>query len=290
MKVVIDQVQAGRRHPRLRQEVRRRRDQPRPDRAVVRHRERHASRSSSPASPARCAAPSGSRESGGTTTETVEMEIKVSIPLVGGKIESLIADLLRKALKAENAVGRALPGAADLWRSRSPAAGSTVFAALTLVVYAVVFTALVAAGVRLLDSSGTALVVVLLALARALAAPGRRSTSSPGRGCAGSTPRWRCTATASSRGRSSASSSCRGRRSQSAAVERRWIGRRLRIRLVPPSDPRHARHRRTHGSTRDVRGRSNASGLRYSLRVLDIGVDELREAFVVQSGGRVSVG
>ncbi len=46
------------------------------------------------------------RESGGTTTETVEMEIKVSIPLVGGKIESLIADLLRKALKVENAVGR----------------------------------------------------------------------------------------------------------------------------------------------------------------------------------------
>lgn len=46
------------------------------------------------------------RESGGTTTETVEMEIRVSIPLVGGKIESLIADLLRKALKVENAVGR----------------------------------------------------------------------------------------------------------------------------------------------------------------------------------------
>jgi hypothetical protein len=46
------------------------------------------------------------RESGGTTTETVEMEIKVSIPLVGGKIESLIADLLRKALKVENSVGR----------------------------------------------------------------------------------------------------------------------------------------------------------------------------------------
>ncbi len=46
------------------------------------------------------------RESGGTTTETVAMEIKVSIPLVGGKIESLIADLLRKALKAENIVGR----------------------------------------------------------------------------------------------------------------------------------------------------------------------------------------
>ena len=46
------------------------------------------------------------REPAGTTTETVDMEIKVSIPLVGGKIESLIADLLRKALRAENAVGR----------------------------------------------------------------------------------------------------------------------------------------------------------------------------------------
>jgi uncharacterized protein YndB with AHSA1/START domain len=46
------------------------------------------------------------READGTTTETVAMEIKVGIPLVGGKIESLIADLLRKALRAENAVGR----------------------------------------------------------------------------------------------------------------------------------------------------------------------------------------
>ena len=44
-------------------------------------------------------------EAGGVTTEAVEMEIKVNIPLVGGKIEGLIADLLRKALKAENAVG-----------------------------------------------------------------------------------------------------------------------------------------------------------------------------------------
>jgi hypothetical protein len=45
-------------------------------------------------------------ESGGTTTETVTLEIKVNIPLVGGKIEGLIADLLLKALKAENRVGR----------------------------------------------------------------------------------------------------------------------------------------------------------------------------------------
>ncbi len=46
------------------------------------------------------------RESGGVTTETVDLSIKVSIPLVGGKIEGLIADLLLKALKAENHVGR----------------------------------------------------------------------------------------------------------------------------------------------------------------------------------------
>ena len=45
-------------------------------------------------------------ESGGTTTETVELTIKVGIPLVGGRIEGLIGDLLLKALKAENTVGR----------------------------------------------------------------------------------------------------------------------------------------------------------------------------------------
>ena len=46
-------------------------------------------------------------ESGGTTTESVVMDIKVGIPLVGGKIEGLISDLLLKALRAENKVGRA---------------------------------------------------------------------------------------------------------------------------------------------------------------------------------------
>jgi hypothetical protein len=59
-----------------------------------------------PGKPGRMSGTMSLRESGGTTTETVEMEIRVSIPLVGGKIESLIADLLRKALKAENSVGR----------------------------------------------------------------------------------------------------------------------------------------------------------------------------------------
>jgi hypothetical protein len=39
------------------------------------------------------------------TTETVNMTIKVHIPLVGGKIEGLIGDMLRKALRAERKVG-----------------------------------------------------------------------------------------------------------------------------------------------------------------------------------------
>lgn len=46
------------------------------------------------------------RESDGVTTETVDLTIRVGIPLVGGKIESLISGLLLKALTAENRVGR----------------------------------------------------------------------------------------------------------------------------------------------------------------------------------------
>ena len=40
------------------------------------------------------------------TTETVNVEVRVKIPLVGGKIEAFIADMLLKALKAENRVGK----------------------------------------------------------------------------------------------------------------------------------------------------------------------------------------
>lgn len=46
-------------------------------------------------------------ESEGTTTEQVDLEIKVNIPLVGGKIEGLIADMLLEALKTENTTGQA---------------------------------------------------------------------------------------------------------------------------------------------------------------------------------------
>ncbi|HET8560034.1 MAG TPA: DUF2505 domain-containing protein [Marmoricola sp.] len=42
----------------------------------------------------------------GGVTETVHVDIRVGIPLVGGKIEGLIAGLLEQALVAENRVGR----------------------------------------------------------------------------------------------------------------------------------------------------------------------------------------
>ncbi len=43
----------------------------------------------------------------GGTVESVELTIKVKIPLVAGKLENLIGDLLLKALKAEQTAGRA---------------------------------------------------------------------------------------------------------------------------------------------------------------------------------------
>lgn len=45
-------------------------------------------------------------ETDGSTVEKVELEIRVRIPLVAGKIEKLVADMLRKALRAENEAGR----------------------------------------------------------------------------------------------------------------------------------------------------------------------------------------
>lgn len=45
-------------------------------------------------------------ESDGTTTERVDLTVRVGIPLVGGKIEKLIGDMLVRALEAENTVGR----------------------------------------------------------------------------------------------------------------------------------------------------------------------------------------
>ena len=45
------------------------------------------------------------RPDGAGTVQTVTGEIKVNIPLVGGKLEKLIADMLRRALDTENRVG-----------------------------------------------------------------------------------------------------------------------------------------------------------------------------------------
>jgi len=158
-------------------------------------------------------------------------------------------------------------------------------AAATLLVYAAVFTAFVAAAFLFLG--GTAQLVVLIALAvlwllwsalylvtwfqmrkvdvpLALHGYGVFSRSSFG----DLTAPWETV--------------------QSVAVERRWTGRMLRIRLVPATDPRHADivHANLHPKRFEIVQRH---GMRYSLRVLDIGLAELREAFVVQSGGRVRV-
>ena len=39
-------------------------------------------------------------------TETVNLQIRVGIPMVGGKVEGLIGDLLSKALRTESRVGK----------------------------------------------------------------------------------------------------------------------------------------------------------------------------------------
>lgn len=44
-------------------------------------------------------------ESGGTTTESLELEVTVRVPLVGGKVESMIADILGSGLDREHQVG-----------------------------------------------------------------------------------------------------------------------------------------------------------------------------------------
>lgn len=46
-------------------------------------------------------------EQGGQTVETVAGEVKVHIPVLGGKLEKLIADLLGSALRSEHRVGQA---------------------------------------------------------------------------------------------------------------------------------------------------------------------------------------
>jgi hypothetical protein len=46
-------------------------------------------------------------QDGEGTVETVEADVKVAIPMLGGKLEKLIADLLGSALRSEQRVGEA---------------------------------------------------------------------------------------------------------------------------------------------------------------------------------------
>lgn len=59
-----------------------------------------------PGKPGRIAGTVDVDRSGDGVVETVVLEVTVSIPLVGGKIESLIGERLRHSLETENRVGR----------------------------------------------------------------------------------------------------------------------------------------------------------------------------------------
>ncbi len=46
-------------------------------------------------------------ESGGRTTETLDAEVKVKVPLIGGKLEKLMADLVAAGMDKEQGAGEA---------------------------------------------------------------------------------------------------------------------------------------------------------------------------------------
>ncbi len=159
-----------------------------------------------------------------------------------------------------------------------------VFSALQLAVYAAVFTALVWLATAVLDLGDTTLSVVLLVLVAlwilttatyAWTWTRIRQVDSPlglhpfgvfGHSIRGTLEvPWEAVV--------------------SAGVERHWTGRRLRIRVVPPTDPRHAAIV-DHVDDRTMRV-VDRQGMRYSLRILDVELEDLRQAFVVQSGGRL---
>lgn len=59
-----------------------------------------------PGKPAEIKGTARLEDAAGGTLEVVELEVKVKVPLIGGKLEALLADRLHEALDAENAVGR----------------------------------------------------------------------------------------------------------------------------------------------------------------------------------------
>ena len=54
-------------------------------------------------------------QSGPDTVETVRMDVRVGVPLLGGKLEDMVAGLLKDAFRAENKVG--LRWLAGEWRT-----------------------------------------------------------------------------------------------------------------------------------------------------------------------------
>ena len=58
-----------------------------------------------PGKPGEMAGTATLAEAGGRTTERVDLEVTVRLPLVGGKIEGLVADMLGKALDTEHRTG-----------------------------------------------------------------------------------------------------------------------------------------------------------------------------------------
>lgn len=66
-----------------------------------------------PGKPARMLGTVSLRVREGRTVETVAGEIRVGIPLIGGKIEGMVGDVFRLALEAEHTVGAAWVSASE---------------------------------------------------------------------------------------------------------------------------------------------------------------------------------
>ncbi len=58
-----------------------------------------------PGKPGEMSGTAALEQSGADAVETVTMDVRVGVPLVGGKLEDLVAGLLQDAFRAENKVG-----------------------------------------------------------------------------------------------------------------------------------------------------------------------------------------
>ena len=178
------------------------------------------------------------RESGGTTTETVEMEIRSASRWSAARSSPSSPTCCSRRSRPRTP-SAASTSRARAWRSRSRGPASTCSRPVALVVYAAILTGMIAAAFSLLD--GVALLVVLIVLVLFWLFHSGPVRSSAGPGCARSRTRSGCTATAST------PASQFGELHRTVGdhpVERRSSGPGTasgsRIRLVPPSDPHRA--------------------------------------------------